>query len=332
VASNLRLFFAALPLFSGLVAGQSFQGPDFRLALPNHQGQLKWSAPGFKIIQSSAKSNGREIGIRGQEESGRLSFLGFLFLFPEQAPLTSAKCRDEVLGPEKKSNSTLRIVALSEDTRAASSPIALASYTARASGGSTAYMLRGFVAAGDICGDLELYSKSAIDPEDPAVKKILSSYRLDENYSPGSTDAFAYAQILYVSHQYRAAAPTFETALERLAADTQWSDKTTIRRVLTDQAGMAYGMSGNLAKARTIFLKGIAEDPGYALYYYNLACTDAGENNLSDAKAHLREAFARRANVVRGETLPDPMHDDSFLPYRGNKEFWTFLENLSRAR
>jgi len=50
----------------------------------------------------------------------------------------------------------------------------------------------------------------------------------------------------------------FETALDRLAADAHLSGKTIIRRVLTDNAGIAYGMSGNLAKARTIFLKGIA--------------------------------------------------------------------------
>jgi tetratricopeptide (TPR) repeat protein len=134
-----------------------------------------------------------------------------------------------------------------------------------------------------------------------------------------------------MSHQYQAAAPMFETALDRLAADAHLSDKTTIRRVFTDQVGIGYGMSGNLAKARTIFLKGIAKDPGYASYYHNLVCADAGESNFSDAKTHLREAFARKANAIRGETLPDPMHDDSFLPYRGNKEFWTFLEKLSRA-
>jgi hypothetical protein len=76
---------------------QTTNDANFKLALPEHKGQLSWSADGFKIIEASAKPNGRELGIRGKDESGRLTFLGFLFLFPEQAPLTSASCRDGVM-------------------------------------------------------------------------------------------------------------------------------------------------------------------------------------------------------------------------------------------
>jgi len=81
-------------VLSTLAAGQTAGDGTFKLALVDHQGQLSWSAEGFKIIQSSAKPGGREIGIRGRDQSGHLTFLGFMFLVPEQAPLTSAKCRD----------------------------------------------------------------------------------------------------------------------------------------------------------------------------------------------------------------------------------------------
>jgi len=64
------------------------------------------------------------------------------------------------------------------------------------------------------------------------------------------------------------------------------------------------------------------------MYYYNLACADAAEKNLAGARKHLQEAFDRKANVIRGESLPDPTADDSFLPYRNDKEFWTFVEGL----
>src|SRR5690242_2269906 len=65
------------------------QGPansEFRLAFGEHSGQLRWRAEGFKIIQTSAKPNGHEIGVRAQDATGRVNFLGFLFLAPEQAP------------------------------------------------------------------------------------------------------------------------------------------------------------------------------------------------------------------------------------------------------
>ena len=83
---------------------------------------------------------------------------------------------------------------------------------------------------------------------------------------------------------------------------------------------MSYGMSGDIPKARALFEAAIAKDPDYPLYYYNLAC--------ADARKHLQQAFKRKANVIRGETMPDPTKDDSFPPYRSNKHFWTFIENL----
>jgi tetratricopeptide (TPR) repeat protein len=144
---------------------------------------------------------------------------------------------------------------------------------------------------------------------------------------------FAYAQVLYQAHRYKAAAPIFEAALLKLnenpsGAQAMMKDTKTARRVVTDQAGMAYAMSGDIPKARSLFDKAIAEDPDYPMNYYNLACADAEENNLAGARTHLEQAFARKAKVISGEAMPDPTKDDSFLPYRSNKEFWAFLESL----
>ena len=91
---------------------------------------------------------------------------------------------------------------------------------------------------------------------------------------------------------------------------------------MRDQAGMSYGISGDLAKSRSIFEKGIADDPDYPLNYYNLACAEAGEKNLPDAKLHLQQAFDRKAHVNPGEAMPVPTEDDSFLPYKDNPEFY----------
>jgi hypothetical protein len=189
---------------------------SFSLALPDHKGQLTWRADGFKIIQSSAKPAGREIGIRGKDQSGHLIFLGFLFLFPEQAPLTSAKCRDGVIEPAKKATPTLKILALSEKTSPVGLPISLATYSALGRDGKTVYSVRGFVATGDICGDLEVYGDSPITADDAVVRKIFASYRFDPNYSPQFDSVFLYAQILYQARMYKAAAPMFEASLAKL--------------------------------------------------------------------------------------------------------------------
>src|ERR1700683_4409249 len=104
---RIQVFLVLLTTFNLSVLAQT--NSDFKLALPDHQGQLSWSAEGFKVIESSAKPNRREIGIRGKDESGRLTFLGFLFLVPEASPLTSLKCRDAALEPLKKSVNGLKV-------------------------------------------------------------------------------------------------------------------------------------------------------------------------------------------------------------------------------
>jgi tetratricopeptide (TPR) repeat protein len=293
---------------------------QFKIALPEHRGQLSWTAPGYQIIESSAKPKGNEIGIRGLQQSTRMAFLGFLFLVPENAPLTNAKCRDGAMVEEKK-NPTLK--ELTDDR------MALVTYAARDQNGQVSHIVRGFVATGDICGDFEMYGNSDVGIENPMVKKIFDSLSLDKDYVPTFQDALLYGQILYQQQAYAAAAPIFETAIQKLGDPSDQSAKTW-RRVATDQAGMSYGISGNIDKARAIFSKGIAEDPDYPLYYYNLACADAEEKNLSAARKHLEEAFARRANVLPGEEMPDPQKDDSFVPFRNNKEFWQFLSSLPK--
>jgi len=323
-APTARVAIIALVVAAAPAFGQIRNG-NFALALPDHSGQLRWSAPGFKPVQHSAKANGTEIGVRASDDSGR-GFLAFLFSVKEPAPMTAEKCRDNVIVAEKKNNSKFKVTATTDGVPA------VFTYTSQGSG-KTYYNVRAFLANGDICGDLLLYSDKPLDADDAAVKKTLASYQLDEAYAPKYIDAFLYAQVLYDSQQFGGAGPVYEIALQRLKANPaeiaagQKPDAKTMIHVLTDQAGMSYGMSGSLPKARAIFEKAIAEDPDYPMYYYNLACTDAEEKNLTGARQHLTEAYARSANVNTGENMPDPTKDDSFLPYRSNKEFWRFLES-----
>ena len=297
----------------------------FTLALPSHSGQLTWSTNGFTPVQTSAKPNGAEIGVRAVDGSKRFTILSFLFLVAEQAPMTSAKCRDGVMEPLTKSNPSIKIAVQSQLARPDAPPLEMVVYVGPGQDGKVMTSIRGFLAVGDLCGDLEIYGNDPSVVSDPNLKKIWESYHLDAQYVPQFNDVFLYAQILYSNHLYQAAAPMFEQALAKLKDD---SDQPKMRRVTTDQAGMSYGLAGDVPKARALFNAAIAKDPDYPLYYYNLACADAAEKNLADARTHLQQAFARKANVIEGETMPDPTKDDSFLPYQNNKEFWTFVESL----
>jgi hypothetical protein len=317
----LIVYFSTTLTFAQAPPGET----SFSIALPARRGQLRWQAAGFKVVQSSAKPNGMEIGLRGKNTGGRLEFLGFLFIVSGPGSLTSAKCRDGALGPELKANKTLKILDTSQMPTQDNVPVEMVTYTAEGANHAPSYIVRGFLATGDLCGDLELYGSAPINSDQPDVKNIFESYRLDANYVPQFRDVFLYAQILYRDQQYKEAAPLFEASLAKLA---EARDQTNMRRVATDQAGMAYGISGDTKKARALFEAAIAKDPDYPLYYYNLACADAQENKLAEARTHLQRAFERKANVIPGEALPDPAKDDSFLPYRNNRGFWEFIQSL----
>jgi tetratricopeptide (TPR) repeat protein len=319
--ASVALVFAAIVSANGQTPTEP---RTFELALPAHQGQLRWRADGFKIVQSSAKPGGQEIGIRARNQSGQLTFLGFLFLVSGQSSLTGSKCRDGAM-ESLKSNPTFKVLATSGIAASNGLPVEVVTYVARGGDGSPLYSMRGFVAMDDICGDLEFYSETPIDPKDPGLAKVFQSYQFNPSYTPQFNDVFLYAQILYQSGMYKAAAPIFEQALAKLKDD---KSQQTMRRVATDQAGMAYGISGDTSKARSLFESAIRSDPDYPMYYYNLACADAQEQKLADARTHLQEAFARKANMIPGETLPDPSKDDSFLPYRNEKDFWAFIQSL----
>jgi hypothetical protein len=323
----------AFILCAGPPVAQTVPGGEYRLALPDHKGQLRWSVGGFQIIESSAKPNGREIGLRGRDAVGRLTFLGFLFLAPENAPMTSGTCRDGVLAQEKKTNATVRIVKRSEISPAAGVPVTLVTYTAANPDGSVGYRVRGFVATAEICGDLEFYSHDQISDEDAQLKNVMGSLQLDPAYAPQFGDLAFYAQILVQQHEYQAAAPIFEKSLTVVPSDgAPFPSARVARRVMRDQAGMSYGIAGDLANARRVFEEGTAKDPDYPMYYYNLACADASENKLAEAKIHLQQAFKRKANMNPGESLPDPAQDEAFLPHKNDQEFWSFLERLQADR
>jgi len=321
-----RALFFALIAFATLPATAQTNG-SFHLVLPQHNGQLNFVADGFKVIQSSAKPNGNELGVRAGDASGDLHFLAFFFVFSDQAPLTSAKCRDGEMEPEQKADPSLKIHASSQIANPGALPVSLVDYSAKSNNGGTQYSARGFIATGELCGDLEFYSERPIHHTDDSLRRVLASMQLDPDYSPQYKDEFLYAQILFNSQFYSAAGPIFELALQKLPS-TPGVDVRTMTRVLTDQAGMSYGISGNLERARAIFENGIATDPEYPMYYYNLACADAGEHKLSAARQRLQQAYDRKANMIPGEEMPDPTQDDSFTPYRNDKQFWSFVQSL----
>jgi hypothetical protein len=176
-------------------------------------------------------------------------------------------------------------------------------------------------------------SKVDFVPADQAVmEQVVQSVRFvsaDLSMAPAiesSTDLMAQGSRRYLAHDFKGAIAPYERALE--VEELQQRLSPDMWRVLVDNLGMSFGLTGNLEAAEGVFRFGISKDPAYAMFHYNLACTRAEKKDLAGAIEELRVAFRNRNTMIKGESMPDPAKDDSFAPFISNPEFTRFLNEL----
>ncbi|HEX4310485.1 MAG TPA: tetratricopeptide repeat protein [Acidobacteriaceae bacterium] len=281
----------------------------------------------FPVVEASAKPSGSEFGLRGADKADDIDLFVFLFQYSEEAPLTSVKCRDAMLRHTKDENPGLNLSS-TVIVQAHGEPLAVATYSNKSAKG-TWFHVRGFAADGDLCADIEFSSQHSISTDTPDVKDALESVRFDPAGKQDFEGLFYYATVLLRHGMPKQAAPIYEQSLTLIPGDDtngKW------RRVATDQTVIAYGTSGQVAAARAIASRAIKLDPDYPMNYYNLACADAEQGKADEAQSHLQEAFDRRANVLPGESMPDPTQDDSIQKLKGDPKFWSFVQSLQRNR
>ena len=134
----------------------------------------------------------------------------------------------------------------------------------------------------------------------------------------------------YLKRDYKKAIEFYGKALE-LEKKEPTLDQT-IWRIVVDNLGMSYGLSGDNKKAKETFEYGLSRDDKYPMFYYNLACASAEMNDLDNAIANLKRAFEFRQNMIPGEQIPNPATDDSFTRFLSNEKFQRTLEELKALK
>jgi tetratricopeptide (TPR) repeat protein len=130
----------------------------------------------------------------------------------------------------------------------------------------------------------------------------------------------------YLKHDFESAIPPYQKALD-LEKQKRTLDKT-LWKVLVDNLGMAYGITGDLDKAKDTFEYGISKDADYPLFYYNMACTYGEKKDMDKAIEYLKLAFDRQENMIPGEKMPDPATDSSFERFMKDEKFLAALKEL----
>ncbi len=155
--------------------------------------------------------------------------------------------------------------------------------------------------------------------------------RLSPPAPPNSKELLNMGNALSRQYKYTQALAPYQKAFDLEKTEPQLD--RTLWRVLIENLGMAYGMTGRLKDARVTFEQGIQADPTYPMFHYNLARTFAEMKDLDRAMQSLRTAFRHRKNQNPGEKgMPDPYQDVSFQHFMKNETFRNLVNDLTATK
>jgi hypothetical protein len=190
----------------------------------------------------------------------------------------------------------------------------------------------------DVFIDIHLSKVQFEASERPVFVEILNAVHFSNQSASGasgattatnesSMDFFREGSRYFVQQEYQKSIVPYEAALELEQIKPQVSKDDW--RVLVDNLGMAYGITGDLDHSEKTYQYGIGKDPEYPGFYYGMACVFAERGDMDKTMEYLRKSFSLKANVIPGESMPEPAKDDSFQRFMSNQKFRDFVKSLN---
>jgi hypothetical protein len=332
---SIQLLLALLPIFTFPANAQQTQShAPLNLVVPNGKGRIIIPAAANGIQWQTVNLYDQGVRPVFQITNKSNDVVISYALFPNKTGSSSPNiCRDDIVSAATRGlsqvpgMSDIKQIKKTDHAPINGQQIALGSYFVNSiAGGEVKQQNMFIVAAGPtLCAEMHISKTPFQSSDDALLTTQAETFTFDPYYTPSAEDYFTLGSIFYnVTKSYESAAVYYQRALDTLPPNVSLK----IKRVLTDQLAMSYGISGQIKESRAINEAAIKADPDYPLYYYNLACADAEQHKAADAKLHLQQAFERKANTLPNEYLPDPTQDDSILKLKKDKEFWAFVQTL----
>jgi tetratricopeptide (TPR) repeat protein len=325
-----------------------------RISIPGVTGVLELDV-GPAAWQSTVRPDGREVRLQAMDRRDHLVISAFLQKVA--FPASPDKCFSAWWPGSEKAYRD-RNLSLQQVAKSKINGIPRVEYLVPEFQGVSVRQknLHAYLGAGDLCAEIHL-SKISFSAEDQKLfEALIATVRL----LPGETAAsngieivgqspqpstlhpqgseksdqssvheyFAEGTRLYLQRNYGPAAERYQKALD-LEKEKRTLSQTYFR-LLVDNLGTAYGISGDLDKAAETFAYGIAEDPEFPSFHYNLACVYGEAGDKHHALDELELAYKYKANLIPGETFPDPLHDDSFRKFSNDSDFVQAVHALQK--
>jgi tetratricopeptide (TPR) repeat protein len=333
--TRLIVVLSLLLLSASMTCGQGADAPEkFSVWLPALPWALELDAAGFRMRANEIQKDGRRYFLA---ENPKAHIFVSVFLEAPKGPVQPDECKrsleDKVKRNSSFSDSPLKGVAYRQ-----SGEMQILEFNLSEVDGVPTNQKNIFacIPKDDAFVDIHISKIFFKEADRPAFDTLLNSFHavpreVSNIPTPvgNSTQLFQEGSRYFVAGQFREAIPPYQKALE-LEKSTPLLGKT-YWRVLIDNLGMAYGITGDLADAKSTLTYGVSKDPDYPLFYYNLACVAAEKGDVHDTEKFLRLGFDRRNNVIQGETFPDARTDDSFQKLMLQDEFRQFANSLYGA-
>ena len=295
--------------------------------MPDMRGGLQVDLGDMKLQSPQLRPDGSHLGVGASDGQGTMVTV---FLWKADVKGGATGCRDREWPNDRVRKASEVGMAIKDMKRYEQGEVAIVEYRVPEVQGYQVNQksVHAYVAVGNMCGEVHISRTPFRDGDEAVFSRLLSSVHAVPEFEPGTLDYFRFGSMLYRQEQYKLAAHYYERTMELDSSSHELSP--TLWKVLVDQMGMAYGISGDLKRAKAVFEEALKKEPTYPMFYYNLACAYAEMGDLDAAMSNLQKAFEYRKNVIEGERMPDPEGDDSFKRYLKNEKFSQALKALPR--
>ena len=322
-------------LLSATIWAQQSGTDHVRMTIPGVQGALDLSV-GPTDWQMRVRDDGIETQMRAMSRPDHLEISAFLQKVDFVA--SAEKCREEWWSGTEKGYKSHGFK-IEHMNKTSDGTMARVEFLVPEFQGKkiNQHSLHAYLGSGDLCAEVHLSKINFSPDEQKLFEDVLKTTELLPDVAaaagPSSQEktSFDYAaegSKSYLLRDYQGAIRSYQKAID-LEKQKRALDQTTFR-VVVDNLGIAYGVSGDIDHSMETLKYGISQDPQYPMFYYNMACGYGELGKMDESLEQLRLAYKYKANMISGETFPDPLHDSSFRKFVKDKKFTDALRQMQQ--